>query len=80
MYYIKPYLRERKFNIAGLAKTMGMSPQRFNHHLMPKEDLSLNFISSLAEIINVPIFELIDRVKMPHQEELEMIPPPPHQE
>jgi hypothetical protein len=79
MYYIKPYLRERKFNIAGLAKTMGMSPQRFNHHLMPKEDLSLNFISSLAEIINVPIFELIDRVKMPHKEELKMIPPPHHE-
>jgi hypothetical protein len=79
MYHIKPYLRERKFNIAGLAKTMGMSPQRFNHHLMPKEDLSLNFISSLAEIINVPIFELIDRVKMPHQKELEMIPPLHHE-
>mgnify|MGYP000129544567 FL=1 len=73
MYYIKPYLRERKFNIAGLAKEMGMSPQRFNHHLMPKEDLSLNFINSLAELIDIPVFELIERVKMA-QEESQMNP------
>lgn len=64
MYHIKPYLQERKFNIAGLAKEMGMSPQRFNHHLMPKEDLSLNFVNSLAELIDVPVFELIERVKI----------------
>jgi hypothetical protein len=68
MYHIKPYLRERKFNIAGLAKTMEMSPQKFNHHLMLKKDLSLNFISSLANIINVPVFELIERVKVPQKE------------
>jgi hypothetical protein len=68
MYYIKPYLQERKFNIAGLAKEMGMSPQRFNHHLMPKEDLSLNFINSLAELIDIPVFELIERVKLAHKE------------
>jgi antitoxin component HigA of HigAB toxin-antitoxin module len=71
MYHIKPYLQERKFNIAGLAKEMGMSPQRFNHHLLPKEDLSLNFISNLAQIINVPVFELIDRVKVPQKEVVE---------
>jgi antitoxin component HigA of HigAB toxin-antitoxin module len=64
MYHIKPYLQERKFNIAGLANEMGMSPQRFNHHLMLKEDLSLNFINSLAKIINVPVFELIKKVKV----------------
>ena len=73
MYHIKPYLRERKFNIAGLAKEMGMSPQRFNHHLMPKEDLSLNFISSLAQLINIPVFELVERVKMV-QEEMHISP------
>jgi hypothetical protein len=50
---------------------MGMSPQRFNHHLLPKEDLSLNFISNLAQIINVPVFELIDRVKVPQKEVVE---------
>jgi antitoxin component HigA of HigAB toxin-antitoxin module len=64
MYHIKPYLQERKFNIAGLAKEMGMSPQRFNHHLMLKEDLSLNFVNSLAKIINIPVFELIKIVKV----------------
>jgi hypothetical protein len=50
-----------------------MSPQRFNHHLMPKEDLSLNFINSLAELIDIPVFELIERVKMA-QEESQMNP------
>jgi antitoxin component HigA of HigAB toxin-antitoxin module len=70
MYHIKPYLQERKFNIAGLAKEMGMSPQRFNHHLMLKQDLSLNFIDSLAQIINIPVFELIKKVKVDDKEVL----------
>jgi antitoxin component HigA of HigAB toxin-antitoxin module len=63
-YHIKPYLRNRGFNLSALAKTMGMSFQRFDHHLKPKDDLSLNFVNDLAKAIDVPVNELIEQVKI----------------
>jgi transcriptional regulator with XRE-family HTH domain len=63
-YHIKPYLRKRGFNLSALAKTMGMSFQRFDHHIKPKEDLSLNFINDLAVAVDVPVDELISEIKV----------------
>jgi antitoxin component HigA of HigAB toxin-antitoxin module len=63
-YHIKPYLRKRGFNLSALAKTLGMSFQRFDHHIKPKEDLSLNFINELAEAVDVPVDELISEIKV----------------
>lgn len=62
-YHIKPYLRKRGFNLSALAKTLEMSFQRFDHHIKPKEDLSLNFINELALAIDVPVDELISEIK-----------------
>lgn len=64
IYHIKPYLRERNFNLSALAKTLGMSFQRFDHHIKPKDDLSLNFINDLAKAIDMPVDELIKEIKV----------------
>jgi hypothetical protein len=63
-YHIKPYLRKRGFNLSALAKTLGMSFQRFDHHIKPKEDLSLNFINELAVAVDLPVDELITEIKV----------------
>lgn len=70
-YHIKPYLRKRGFNLSALAKTMGMSFQRFDHHLKPKDDLSLNFVNELSKAIDVPVDEFINEVKEPKNEAIE---------
>lgn len=69
-YHIKPYLRKRGFNLSALAKTMGMSFQRFDHHLKPKDDLSLNFVNELSKAIDTPVDEFISQVKKPKSQEV----------
>ena len=70
-YHIKPYLRKRGFNLSALAKTMGMSFQRFDHHLKPKDDLSLNFVNELSKAIDISVEEFINEVKEPKKEAIE---------
>lgn len=70
IYHIKPYLRKRGFNLSALAKTMGMSFQRFDHHIKPKDDLSLNFVNDLSKAIDTPVNEFIGEVKIVPQEDL----------
>ena len=41
-----------------------MSFQRFDHHIKPKEDLSLNFINDLAVAVDLPVDELITEIKV----------------
>lgn len=67
-YHIKPYLRKRGFNLSALAKSMGMSFQRFDHHIKPKDDLSLNFVNDLSKAIDVPVDEFIVEVKMAQEQ------------
>jgi hypothetical protein len=64
MYHIKPYLRAKGYNLSALAKGMGMSFQRFDHHIKPKEDLSLNFVNDLSRVIQTPVDEFINEVKV----------------
>lgn len=72
-YHIKPYLRKRGFNLSALAKTMGMSFQRFDHHLKPKDDLSLNFVNELSKAIDMPVEEFISEVRVVEEEEQQNI-------
>jgi len=62
IYHIKPYLKRRGFNLTALASSMGMSFQRFDHHIKPKEDLSYNFVIELSEKLNISTQELIEQV------------------
>lgn len=62
IYHIKPYLKKRGFNLTALATQMGMSFQRFDHHIKPKEDLSYNFIVELSSKLNIPSHELIEEI------------------
>lgn len=72
-YHIKPYLRKRGFNLSALAKTMGMSFQRFDHHLKPKDDLSLNFVNELSKAIDMPVEEFISEVRVVQEVEQQNI-------
>jgi len=64
MYHIKPFLRKRGYNLSSLAHAMGMTFQRFDHHIKPKDDLSYNFIIKLSEHLNVSVDEFIENVKV----------------
>ena len=72
-YHIKPYLRKRGFNLSALAKTLGMSFQRFDHHIKQKDDLSLNFINELAVALDVPVDELISEIKIMDDNNVEVV-------
>jgi plasmid maintenance system antidote protein VapI len=61
-YHIKPYLKKRGFNLSALANTMGMSFQRFDHHIKPKDDLSLNFVVVLSNNLNMSMEEFLEEV------------------
>jgi len=63
MYHIKPYLKDKGFNLSKLASKMGMSFQKFDHHIRPKDDLSFNFVMELSNILDMPLSDLINRVK-----------------
>ena len=63
MYHIKPYLKDKGFNLSKLASKMDMSFQKFDHHIRPKEDLSFNFIEKLSSVLDMPMTDLINRVK-----------------
>jgi DNA-binding Xre family transcriptional regulator len=43
---------------------MGMTFQRFDHHIKPKDDLSFNFITKLCEHLNVSVDDFIESVKI----------------
>jgi hypothetical protein len=64
IYHIKPYLRRRGFNLSALANAMGMSFQRFDHHIKPKEDLSFNFVVELSKNLDLRMEDFIDEVKI----------------
>jgi plasmid maintenance system antidote protein VapI len=64
MYHIKPFLRKRGYNLSSLASAMGMTFQRFDHHIKPKDDLSYNFIIKLSEHINMNVNDFINDVKI----------------
>ena len=63
-YHIKPYLRERGFNLTALALRTGMSFQRFDHHIKLKKDLSYNFVKDLSIALGMSIEEFIDAVQI----------------
>lgn len=64
IYHIKPYLKKRGFNLSALATSMGMSFQRFDHHIKPKEDLSFNFVVVLAKNIDLTMEQFINEVSI----------------
>ena len=41
---------------------MGMSFQRFDHHIKPKDDLSLNFVVVLSNNLNMSMEEFLEEV------------------
>jgi len=63
MYHIKPYLKDKGFNLSKLASKMNMSFQKFDHHIRPKDDLSFNFVMKLTDILDISLNELINQVK-----------------
>ena len=60
MYHIKPYLKEKGYNLSRLAKMMNMSFQKFDHHIRQKEDLSFNFVIGLSKILDIELSNFIE--------------------
>lgn len=59
MYHIKPYLKEKGYNLSRLAKMMDMSFQKFDHHIRSKDDLSFNFVLGLSKILDLSVDSFI---------------------
>lgn len=70
-YHIKAYLKQRGFNLSALAQSMGMSFQRFDHHVKPKSDLSLNFVVSLSKKMDMTMEDFLQNVSLKQKQEVE---------
>jgi len=64
MYHLKPYLKERGYNLSALAKKMEMSFQRFDYHCKPKVNLPLNFSIKLSTILGMKMDDFINAIKV----------------
>ena len=64
MYHIKPYLKDKGFNLSKLASKMDMSFQKFDHHIKPRADLSYNFVCELSEKLQIDTSEFINQISL----------------
>jgi hypothetical protein len=62
MYHIKPYLKDKGYNLSKLAQKLDMSFQTFDHHVKRKKDLSFNFVKGLSTHLDLTIENFIDNV------------------
>ncbi len=63
-YHIKPYLKSKAYNLTELAKKFGMTFQRFDHHIKPKNNLSLNVARQLADHLGMKLEDFIKAVEV----------------
>ena len=61
-YHIKPFLKAKGYNLSSIATSMGMSFQRFDHHIKVREDLSYNFLKELSAIIGMKVDKLVKEI------------------
>lgn len=61
-YHIKPYLKSKGYNLSSIATSMGMSFQRFDHHIKIREDLSYNFLKELSLILGIKLDKLVKEI------------------
>jgi len=62
MYHIKPYLKDKGYNLSKLAEKLDMSFQTFDHHIKRKKDLSFNFVKGLSSQLDLTIENFIENV------------------
>jgi len=62
MYHIKPYLKDKGYNLTKLAEKLDMSFQKFDHHIKPKDDLSYNFVKKLSSVLDLEMENFIENV------------------
>ena len=63
-YHIKPYLKRQGYNLSSLARKLDMSFQRFDHHIKPTENLSLNVARKLSSQLNLTLDQFIKEVEV----------------
>jgi plasmid maintenance system antidote protein VapI len=68
-YNIKPYLKERGYNLSSLAKKLGMSFQRFDHHIKPKNNISVNMARTLADMLGMTLENFISAVEVKKEDD-----------
>ena len=61
-YHIKPFLKSKGYNLSSIATSMGMSFQRFDHHIKVREDLSYNFLKELSVIVGMKVDKLVKEI------------------
>ena len=69
MYHIKPFLKKRGYNLSAVANEIGMSFQRFAHHIKPKDDLSYNLVHRLSTMIGMTTDEFVENIRVPKGDE-----------
>ena len=63
-YHIKPFLKSKSINLTSMAKQIGMSFQRFDHHIKLKNNLSLNVARKLSENLGMKLEQFIKEVEV----------------
>ena len=66
-YHIKPYLKAKGYNLSSIATSLGMSFQRFDHHIKIREDLSYNFILNISKIVGVKVDTFIKEITIENE-------------
>ena len=64
MYYLKPYLKERGYNLSWIANKLNMTNQRLSYHLQPKKEISLNLAIKLSDLLGMDLEEFIKSVEV----------------
>lgn len=61
-YHLKPFLKSKGYNLSSIATSMGMSFQRFDHHIKLREDLSYNFLKEISAIVGMKVDKLVKEI------------------
>ena len=70
-YHIKPYLKKQGYNLSSMARKLEMSFQRFDHHIKPTKNLSLNVARKLSTQLNLSLDQFIKEVEIKETDEQE---------
>lgn len=70
-YHIKPYLKKQGYNLSSLARKLEMSFQRFDHHIKPTTNLSLNVARKLSTFLNLSLDQFIKEVEIKQEDIVE---------
>ena len=63
-FHVKPFLKQKGYNLSALAKLMDMSFQRFDYHIKYRNDISYNFLQRLSDTLEMEVHELVNFIEV----------------